>query len=128
MVCMGGESWYTTKIFKPHSQISRLGMHGYSIFPWDHFNHLNFYNFNLKCLNMEIFTQEDFLIPERFLTPERRFFTTRFKISIAPPFLIPPYFSKPCGLCMVVMLCMFCVFFLCSESFLSLSICSCGAL
>ena len=42
--------------------------------------------------------------------------------------LIPPYFSKPCGLCMVVMLCMFCVFFLCSESFLSLSICSCGAL
>ena len=51
-----------------------------------------------------------------------------YKIFIALPFLIPPYFSRPCGLCMVVMLCMFCVFFLCSESFLSLSICSCGAL
>ena len=23
---MGGESWHATKIFKPHSQISRLGM------------------------------------------------------------------------------------------------------
>ena len=26
MVHMGGESWHATKIFKPHSQISRLGM------------------------------------------------------------------------------------------------------
>ena len=80
---MGGESWYTTKIFKPHSQISRQGMqtiwlfHFYSyfetIFPWDHFNHLNF-NFNLKCLNMKILTQEDFYSQkEDFLIQGSRF-------------------------------------------------------
>ena len=77
----------------------------------------------LVYTHVHVYIQE-----EDFLIEERRFFNTRIKIFIALPFLIPPYFSRPCGLCMVVMLCMFCMFFLCSESFLSLSICSCGAL
>ena len=56
---MGGESWYTTKIFKPHSQISRLGMQTIGLLlilrQFFHGTILitsisNINNFNLKCL------------------------------------------------------------------------------
>ena len=89
MLCIVDSGWsaWVVRVGIPQRSLSPIQGRacrpsGYfeTIFPWDHFNHTNINNFNLKCLNVKIFTQKDFFIPER------RFFNTRFKIFIAPPF------------------------------------------